>query len=113
MAFSLSNTISIVKYLSLQIAIIISSKSLVFFVCVNTTLVTKKNVSIRLTPRQRLGDGALAVEQREQDVVRRRVVPPAEDLRDVVVPTAAAFRRLFFEAANVAASGGGEAVALD
>ena len=58
---------------------------------------------VQLRAGQRLRDGALAVEEREQDVVGRRVVSPAEDLGDVVVATAAAFRGLLFEAADVAA----------
>ena len=68
---------------------------------------------MQLRTGQGLRDRALAVEEREQDVVGRRVVAPTKDLGDVVVATASAFRGLFFEAADVPAGRRGQTVALD
>jgi hypothetical protein len=68
---------------------------------------------VKLGAGKRLSHGPLAVEEGEEDVVGSRVIPPTQDLRDVVVPAAAALRSLLFETADVATGGRREPVALD
>ncbi len=68
---------------------------------------------VKLGAGQRLCHGSLAVEEGEEDVVGSRVVPPTQNLGDVVVPAAAALRSLLLETADVTAGGRREPVALD
>ena len=68
---------------------------------------------MKLGAGKRLSHGPLAVEEGEEDVVGSRVIPPTQDLGDVVVPAAATFWSLLLETADVAAGGRREPVALD
>lgn len=60
---------------------------------------------VELRAVQRLSHGALAIEKREQDVVRRRMRTPAKDLGNELVFFAGF--RLLFQSANVPSVSGG------